>query len=873
MSTSDTTGSVHRNGGQASPLLDEVYPPKLREAEEEQVEQRRSASGVKQTGPWVGMALSGGGIRSATFCLGIFQALARERLLSRIDLLSTVSGGGYFGSFLGALFQREPDSGPNSVQAQLADSQSWPLRWLRENGRYMSPNGAGDAWLAAAVLLRNWAAVHVVLLTLVFMLLAMASLLRVWSWHMCLWCGAGDIPAYELFFAQHPFLGIWWSPFLLLPAATFALWMLPNGTLYWFTQMDGLMRCVTWMSRFLSKRSSPPDQAEVTGHIREALSRALASGFVLTIGLSAFVLIDSLGQTLYARWFIGESQFPSTWAVVSGVGMAALGAIQKVFGLVEKLPRRRALRLPINLITLGVASIWVLVIFVGLSFLAHGLAWQWNLESPALGLGTAPLLQMEGWPALLVALGVSFLLSYWFSRNFGFVNLSSQQQLYAARLKRAYLGASNPQRRSTQMFSITNPIEGDEINYREYRPYHRGGPLHLINITVNETVSGKSQIEQRDRKGVPLAVGSAGLSVGAKEHYVWGPNRDDIKPVFAPNDDRPPWAVPPGRSVEQLALGNWIAISGAAFTTGLGAGTSLGMSLLLGLANVRLGYWWDSGLPTPGKTGPARPSLAARFCRFCSRALPVQSCLLGEFVARFHGPTRRHWYLSDGGHFENTACYELLRRRVPFIICSDAGRDLEYSFADIAGLVRKARTDFKAEIEFLRRRQTQKPVPNSNDNLPALEDVVHPALLDIIGQPEDFQAMSSADEEDNAPKYSLRHALLARVHYLDTHQFSFILFLKPSLTGDEPVDLIQYQKVQPDFPQESTMDQYFDEAQWESYRKLGELIGQSLFAAPSGPLSPDGPTWAPRDLCPPPPAKPASQRHAEPAVPSADRGL
>ncbi|HXI52869.1 MAG TPA: hypothetical protein VNH84_15245, partial [Candidatus Saccharimonadales bacterium] len=110
MSTSDTTGSVHLNGGQASPLLDEVYPPKLREAEEEQVQQRRSASGVKQTGPWVGMALSGGGIRSATFCLGIFQALARVGLLSRIDLLSTVSGGGYFGSFLGALFQREPDS-------------------------------------------------------------------------------------------------------------------------------------------------------------------------------------------------------------------------------------------------------------------------------------------------------------------------------------------------------------------------------------------------------------------------------------------------------------------------------------------------------------------------------------------------------------------------------------------------------------------------------------------------------------------------------------------------------------------------------------------------------------------------------------------
>ncbi len=56
--------------------------------------------------PRVGLALSGGGIRSATFSLGVLQALARERLIGRIDFLSTVSGGGYVGAFLGCLFQR-----------------------------------------------------------------------------------------------------------------------------------------------------------------------------------------------------------------------------------------------------------------------------------------------------------------------------------------------------------------------------------------------------------------------------------------------------------------------------------------------------------------------------------------------------------------------------------------------------------------------------------------------------------------------------------------------------------------------------------------------------------------------------------------------
>src|SRR5450759_5041197 len=57
----------------------------------------------------VGVALSGGGIRSATLSLGFFQGLARLGLLKHVDILSTVSGGGYFGGFYGHLVQREAD--------------------------------------------------------------------------------------------------------------------------------------------------------------------------------------------------------------------------------------------------------------------------------------------------------------------------------------------------------------------------------------------------------------------------------------------------------------------------------------------------------------------------------------------------------------------------------------------------------------------------------------------------------------------------------------------------------------------------------------------------------------------------------------------
>ena len=55
----------------------------------------------KKSEPWIGLALSGGGVRSATYCLGAMQALASRGVLSKIDYLSTVSGGGYSGlSFL-----------------------------------------------------------------------------------------------------------------------------------------------------------------------------------------------------------------------------------------------------------------------------------------------------------------------------------------------------------------------------------------------------------------------------------------------------------------------------------------------------------------------------------------------------------------------------------------------------------------------------------------------------------------------------------------------------------------------------------------------------------------------------------------------------
>ena len=111
--------------------------------------------------------MSGGGIRSATFSLGFFQALARAKLLRHIDLLSTVSGGGYFGGFFAGLFTRKGIANSvEEVEAILTGEQhSDVLDYLRENGRYLAPGGSDDLFLAGAVLLRAWVALQLVLWT------------------------------------------------------------------------------------------------------------------------------------------------------------------------------------------------------------------------------------------------------------------------------------------------------------------------------------------------------------------------------------------------------------------------------------------------------------------------------------------------------------------------------------------------------------------------------------------------------------------------------------------------------------------------------------------------------------------------------------
>ena len=115
-------------------------------------------------GDFVGLAFSGGGIRSATFSLGIAQALADFRLLRHVDYLSTVSGGGYIGSWLLARLKTAPsidelEKNLSPEQSPDPNSAAWePIQFLRAYSNYLTPQlglFSADTWSIGAIWLRN----------------------------------------------------------------------------------------------------------------------------------------------------------------------------------------------------------------------------------------------------------------------------------------------------------------------------------------------------------------------------------------------------------------------------------------------------------------------------------------------------------------------------------------------------------------------------------------------------------------------------------------------------------------------------------------------------------------------------------------------
>ncbi|MBI4868416.1 MAG: hypothetical protein HY816_15875 [Candidatus Wallbacteria bacterium] len=932
----------------------DLYPEALRKREEGALARRRGMR--DRTWPVddvAGLALSGGGVRSATFSLGLLQSMAsRTGLLGKLDFLSTVSGGGYTGAFLGRLFcslgTENPAAAPGDIQREveqkLENSESAPVAWLRKHARYLNPSRAGDTHFLAAVLLRNWLTTNAVIA--VFLLMGcLAS-------HALRFAFSGFLKAIGLGFVWHGPLGdlvamsgpIWWSPWMVLPLAGSVL-AVSLGISYWLVHSEdfsklnpasaSILGCLgvaaagayagthrgvevganlmavalacsvfvvvppvtLWrMARKATARkfniadaddpeavaAAGPSQTHLVIEMRRWASESLATTLVLCAGLGVLGAIDSFGQTAYAMlstaedggWQLKVSMLPSLMVLLGwflqqrvGANIARPSQAQAVPGL--------------GLLASAGALVLALTLAVTLSAISHGITFvgcvpafeafdaaecrklvfrpgAQALDRIGIELRSNPdylrpgkdQARSLGWTlgAILLALA----LSYSMHGAWLFLNSSSLHYIYSARLARTYLGAANPKRWKPEAASVQDVEPGEDMPMADYRPYDYGGPIHLFNTTINETIDGRSQLTNRDRQGVGMAIGPAGLTVGRRNHALWENGGSKVRSV---RETAKGFEVfPAGKSIspDSLPLSQWVGISGAAFSTGLGAQTSPGYAFLCGAFNVRMGCWWNSDVDRP-EAYTRRAGLLSNMSWLLNGMFPIQMHMLDEWTARFHGVERPMWYLSDGGHFENMGGYELIRRRLTRIVLCDAEEDPDYSMEGMANLVRKARIDFGTNIEFM--------------SAAELDDILHPQLRPSFGElqalrrgawhlepAESFEGPVRPRRgqrsvlEPSRRRFSLAHAALARVVYPEQpgprRREGLLLYVKPTLVGQEPLDLLQYHQAHPAFPQEPTLDQFFDEAQWECYRKLGQHIGMKLFEPIDG--AGTGPrTWTP----------------------------
>ena len=321
----------------------------------------------------------------------------------------------------------------------------------------------------------------------------------------------------------------------------------------------------------------------------------------------------------------------------------------------------------LNVVALVAGLLLFGIVAVAAATLAHSVAWG----------GTA--WKDPQWARLLLFAAIVGVLAVLSGYADGFINLSSLHALYSARLTRAYLGASNNERlkaAADRGSKITKSHRGDYIQPLIYCRADLPAPIHLINATINETIDPQSQLVSRDRKGDILTLEPLGIRIA-------------IEP------DPVGWAeLGKTECAEQLSLGQWCSISGAAASSGMGRLTHLGLALAFTFANVRLGYWWWS----PGAC--TAKSAAGPVMRLLSKPFGTFVYLFNEMTARYSRAYDRK-YITDGGHFENSGAYRLIERRVPLILVTDNGADPKYRFEDLENLVRKVRLDLGGETTIL----------------------------------------------------------------------------------------------------------------------------------------------------------------------------
>ncbi len=858
----------------------------------------------------IGLAFSGGGIRSATFNLGVLQALAETKSLQCFDYLSTVSGGGYIGSWFSTLLQRKaaanhPDPSPQDIASALVELQNELTpeeqdKHSRLNIQASSPRKDGPSGQKALLWLRRYSAYLTPRYGLFRLdtLAALAGLFR------------------NLLLNQ-----------AILIYVLMAMLLLPYGLMnvghelattslpYTFKTM-AVLTCLLLGLAIYNVGWGLNNDYTKAGHASDTSFRKISSGLiegdVWTIAISAF-----LGTTLAALLFyldmklgwkaMREMSFAvgliyllafvptqlkdlksAFWTLLTAVSLGAMcygygsllplihaelrGAFTLILGptiLIQLLCMAAIIQTGLtgrgytesNREWLGRAGGMVFalemmwVVFTALALLAPalidymndwvaysgGVAWAlgtvatfWlaksnqsgsEKSSPLVetGLSVAPYLIMLG---LLIVLsnGLHNAL-YKFSvpaDQRPAAALSTPHHDFTIAIKNNQFDrfeAAPPDAKPTLLHSVQNTLqENGRISLCTLIIALFGfvsiGALLAFRVDINlfsmhqfyrnrlaRAYLGASNTERNDRDPFtdfaqsddialselkaqrPIHLVNTTLNLTKiKENELAWQERLGVAFLFSPQycgyqlSPHDPRYV---RTKEYMKtkscpagvmLGTAVAVSGAAASPNMGYHSSPPLAFLMTLFNVRLGRW----CPNTAK-GDTRQS-GPKFGLWC-----LLKELLGSADDDYDFVN-----LTDGGHFENLGIYELVRRQCKVIIVSDGGADdmNGFTYEDLGNAIQKCRVDFGANIE-----------------------------------------MFGMDEM--RPRKATSRFACGRICYAD-ESTGVLIYLKPLLCGNEPVDVSHYAAMHKDFPHQSTGDQWFEESQFESYRRLGILTAKEM---------------------------------------------
>jgi hypothetical protein len=803
----------------ASPAINDLAPETRAPAVSRQDQAADGDSPAQAAGGWA-VCCSGGGIRSAAYCLGALQRLDRSGLLAKVRWILGVSGGSYIASSRALVAHNlRPGEKPHAYAPGSAEELN-----LRYNTHYIAPN-------AATVLVGVLSLLLGAMVTFVVVLAPLYALAHAWGW-LLRWQEVLVPSGPHAASAAVTGLG-WW----LAPAIVAVITLVLFG--FWWLTLAPVAGRAGGRARLLgSLRPDGPDRganrAAWVGWAA-AVTAGLAIAMLAVPPLIAW-LTHATGSLGTITHFLGFGGKPS-WSPAALAGLvAAVAAVAKYVqsGLAKWTALGRAAKggsaaaQPGVLTKLAGRLRQVLLPWLGsaiIVLIGVVLALRWIGDAATTGFSRGQLL------LVVIALLVTLL-----TRAAANVNRLSMHDFYRWRLANAFAVTRRAAEEQDAAEARALFAEAAATRLSELRDRPADEPDLVVCGTANINAL----------REVPPGQGGFCVTFDP-EHVTLHREKAlaDREKALADRKGLTAQRAQARTSDYEALLGHRratlfdvSAISGAAVSPLMGSMTKHAYRILLTATNVRLGVW----LPHPALIRDARKRIDHPDKHYAGRGWERRPLLLllwyllphlfwdrqakrnsdreallwahvlrlrlrggrsGTLWYRAMQPTlgllwaeaagrlsyRSTWmYVTDGGHYDNLGLVEALRRGASHIVVLDASGDKADTWFTLGGAIALARTDAGVDIEL----DPATMVRGGHGLGPG--QVVHPWAHGRFRRPKPVPGLPAEGD---------------------------IWVCKLGWWAGAPWDVVAYAKSHATFPGDSTAEQLYDAPEFEAYQQLG----------------------------------------------------